>query len=129
MWVFAHDVLLDGTSTAAYRGSLDQVLGSLQRIHARVFIADVPNLRIFPSGYLPDPTARAGYVRTGRAFNSAIATVALRRGAVVVDLYAATKLLYPHPEYYVPSFGRANARGCAALANIFYRVMHSHHAL
>jgi hypothetical protein len=50
-------------------------------------------------------------------------------GIIVVDLYAATKLLYPHPEYYVPPFGRANARGCAAVANIFYRVMHRHHAL
>lgn len=128
IWVVFHDLLPEATSPTVYRRELDQLLAPLQRIHAHVFIANVPDMRTFPAPYLPNPTARRQYVQRGRAFNLAIAAVAARRGAIVVDMDAATRRVFS-ARYLVPPYGRFNARGCAAAASTFYSVMHSHGAL
>jgi hypothetical protein len=66
--------------------------------------------------------------RSARAYNAIIAAVADHRGATVVDLYAATNLLFPHPELQANA-ADFNTRGYAVEALVLYRVMHSHGAL
>ena len=122
-----HDLLADHTPPATYARTIDRLLARLQRTGARVFVANVPDMRKAPASAYPGGGAQ--YARPALEYNKAIAGAAARHGAVVVDMYANTKLLYPHPELYDPTYGMPTTRGNAVLAGIFYRTMHQHGAL
>jgi hypothetical protein len=123
VWVGWAD-LSESTAPADYRASLDAILTALQRQHARVFIGNMLNMRIVPSDYY----GGAGLVQPALVYNAIIAALAVKHGAIVVDLYANTALLYPHPELQADAYA-FNSRGEAVMAQIFYRTMHAHHAL
>ena len=122
-----HDLLADRTPPATYARTIDRMLAMVQRTGARVFVANVPDMRKAPAAAYPGGGAQ--YAHPALEYNKAIAVAAARHGAVVVDMYASTKLLYPHPELYDPTYGMPTARGNAVLAGIFYRTMHQHGAL
>jgi hypothetical protein len=123
IWVGWADLAV-GTAPASYRADLDSLLAAFQRQHARVFIANMPDMRIVPYEYGGGQTLAQPAI----AYNGIIAALAAKYGATVVDVYAASKLLFPHPELEGNQYA-FNSQGEAVLAQIFYRVMHSHGAL
>jgi hypothetical protein len=111
-----------------FMSDLDRVLAAFQRLHARVFISNVPDMLVVTN------SANGGFGGTllevqGNEYNAAIAATGARHGAVVVDLYAASHLLWPHPELQADAGQGLNARGNAVLASVYYRTMHSRGAL
>jgi acyl-CoA thioesterase I len=109
-------------AAAYYRAGLDPMLASLQRRHVRVFVANEPHVLIAYS--LTSAADRAD----ARIINQAIAAVAARHGATVIDVDAATKVLWGNRDYTVDGVHLSTA-GYRVLAGMFYRVMHSHHAI
>jgi acyl-CoA thioesterase I len=124
VWIGKND--LEGLlPEASYRAKLEYVLTAFQRIHAHVFVGNMPHLR-FISGC--GWRAARDTQKLARAYNVAIGAVAARHGATVVDLFAATPALWGQPALRSGCF-HLNTRGYAALAGVFYRVMHGAGAL
>jgi hypothetical protein len=113
------------TPPAYYRATLDKILTAFKRQHARVFIGNMLDENLMPPISMYQGP---GFEQVALAQNAIIAAVAAKDGATVVDIYANTKLLYPHPELQ-GNIEVFNSRGAAVLAQIFYRVMHSHGGL
>jgi acyl-CoA thioesterase I len=109
-------------AAAYYTANLDQMLRTLQRKHVRVFVANEPYVLIAYS--LTSAADRAD----ARIINQAIAAAAARHGATVIDVDAATKVLWGNPDFVSDGVHLTTA-GYRVLAGMFYRVMHSHHAL
>ncbi len=123
VWFGPADLTYGGnTPPESFGKDLDTLLTALQRTRAHIFIANMPDLRLFQ-----DPDSRA-QAKNGLAYNAIIAAEARRHAAVVINVYAASHTIWGHPAllgvYEVP-----NAKGQAVLASLFYRVMHSHGAL
>ncbi len=111
-----------------YNRELDALLVALRKTGARVFVGNVPDLRLVPvyasAGVTPGQIDAAV-----RAYNTVISTQAARHGATVVDLYANSRAII-HSSQYISGDGfHPNRQGYALLANLFYRVMHQHGAL
>jgi len=125
VWLGTVDLAYGGdTPPATYRTDLDTLLTALQRTHARVFIGNIPDLRLFHD---PDSPHQA---KNGLAYNAIIAAEARRHGAVVVDVYAISKAIWSNPAMLAgEGYDVPNARGQAVLASLFYHVMHSRGAL
>ena len=135
VWLGDND-LMGGTTPATYRTDMDHLLAAFQRSHARVFVANVLDLSRVPASFfafydavLGGSRTAAAYAPVGRAYNSALAAVAARHGATVVDLYAATKGLWGRPELLYSDGIHLNAQGYAIVAHLFYGVMHAHGAI
>jgi acyl-CoA thioesterase I len=107
VWLGIADIAFGSdTSPATYWGDLDTLLTALQRTHARIFIGNMPDLRLFH-----DPDSRA-QAKNGLAYNAIIAAEARRHGAVVVDVYAVSKAIWGHPELLTgEGYDVPNARG------------------
>jgi len=125
VWLGIGDIAYGGdTSPTTYRRDLDTLLTALGRTHARVFIGNMPDLRLFQ-----DPDSRA-QAKNGLAYNAIIAAEARRHGAVVVDVYAVSRSIWGHPELLTgEGYDVPNARGQIVLAALFYGVMHAQGAL
>lgn len=129
IWLFFSD-LLEGTPPATYGVELDKILSAFAHTHAHVFVGNVFDLRALPpSTAAAFPGGVAQYTAPTRAYNIVIAAVAAKHRATVVDFYAATRLLAPHPDFYDPGTAALNGRSYPVIATVFYRAMHSHGAL
>ena len=135
VWLGEND-LMGGTTPATYRTNMDHMLTSLQRSHAHVFVVNVLDLSRVPASFfafydavLGGTKTAAAYAPVGRAYNTALAAVAARHGATVLDIYAATKSLWGRPELLYSDGLHLNAQGYSLLAHLFYGVMHAHGAL
>ncbi len=111
-----------------YNRELDTLLAALRRTGARVFVGNVPDLRLVPV-YASLGLTPAQIDAAVRAYNAVIAAQAARHGVTVVDLYANSRAII-HTSQYISGDGfHPNRQGYALLANLFYRVMHQHGAL
>lgn len=108
-------------SSKTFSALYTRLLVDFQRVHARVFVGNLPDMRKVSLSSTPVPAHAADN------FNHIISDVAKRHGAVVVDIHAATRSLWPHPE--LQSGGELNARGLSVLAGVWYRSMHQHGVL
>jgi acyl-CoA thioesterase I len=133
---FNVDDMAAGVEVADYERQLDQLVGGLARGGAaRVLLANTPRLDRLPA-YLacrPDPPPALKCPLGGLmlpppdqvnalvdAYNAAIARVAARHGAVVVDLAAqAAADLGSHPEYISSDGLHPSTQGAAAIAGQF----------
>jgi lysophospholipase L1-like esterase len=112
------------TPPATYQADLDTLLTALQRTHARIFIANLPDLRLFHDADSPHQATN------GLAYNAIIAAEARRHGAVVVDVYAISKSIWGNPAMLAgEGYDVPNAQGQAVLASLFYSAMHSQGAI
>lgn len=123
VWLADNDVG-DGTQVPHYRDSLNRLLSSLQHAHIQTFVANEPDLRFVPS-YRGQPH----FVKRGLAYNRVIARSTAAHGGVLVDIYPYTTRLWGRADRVCQDGEHLNTRGYAALANIFYRVMHRNQAL
>ncbi len=127
VWLGPNDFreMLDGRLTlAAYSQQLDQLLSTLRaRTPARVFVANLPNLAQLPffiHGTVPLPTI----ARDTQQWNAAIAAVAAKDGAVLVDLSQFD--IASHPNYVFVDGFHPSTLGYAQLAVIFWATISAH---
>jgi lysophospholipase L1-like esterase len=134
VWLNVDD-LLAGVPVAAYESRLDQLVRGLTDAHAVVLLANTPQLDRLPAYAACRPNPPPGSIKcplTGvslpppdqvqaqvRAYNAAIAEVAARRGARLVDLAAAGQVPDQHPEYVSRDGFHPSAQGAAAIAEAF----------
>jgi acyl-CoA thioesterase-1 len=131
---FNVDDLVAGVSAADYEQRLDELVRSLRGAGARVLLANTPQVDHLPAynACRPDPPPGVrcplGAVtlpppdQVGalvQAYNQAIARVAAREGATLVDLYAAGEVPDLHPEYVGRDGFHPSAAGAAAIAATF----------
>jgi len=84
---------------------------------ATVLVGNLPDLAAVPAFRGQGPALAA----TVSAWNGAIAAVARRDGATLVDLYAGWRELAAHPEYVGPDGLHPSAAGYRRLAQLFYQ--------
>jgi lysophospholipase L1-like esterase len=113
-----------GTPPATYRRELRRLLAALQGAHATVFIGTVPNSLAMPFFISKGAEFAKGAAAHARAFNAAIRNEAATNGATVIDIYRVTKSIWGNPTFVVPDGLHLTSAGEAAIARIFYRVMH-----
>jgi hypothetical protein len=94
----------------------------LQAAHARVFVATLPDFHIVPAGGDPQLCTGQCWI-PGTAINAAIVKVAARYADPVIDVYSMSNSLWGQPEFVADGLHLTTA-GYAALAHLFYRVMH-----
>jgi lysophospholipase L1-like esterase len=118
VWLADNDVG-DGTTLSHYRTSLNHLLSILQQAHIRMFVANEPDLRLVPSyqGQLP-------FIRRGLAYNRVITQATAAHGGVLVDIYPYTAQLWGRSDRACQDGEHLDTQGYAALAAIFYQVMH-----
>jgi lysophospholipase L1-like esterase len=133
---FNVDDMAAGVGAAEYESQLDQLVGALSRGGAtRVLVANTPRLDRLPAYLACRPNPPAG-VRCPLGavtlpppeevnalvdgYNAAIARVADRHGAVVIDLAAQSAAnLDKHPEYLSFDGLHPSPQGAAAIAGAF----------
>jgi lysophospholipase L1-like esterase len=133
---FNVDDLVAGVPVADFEARLDQLVSALHRAGAtRILVANTPHLDRLPAYFACRPNPPAGSAKcplTGlsppppaeldalvQAYNAAIARVAARQGATVVDLYAAGEVPDQHPEYVSADGFHPSTQGAAAIADTF----------
>jgi len=132
---FNVDDLIAGVSVDDYAARLDQLVGALRRSGARVLLANTPQLEHLPAYAACRPNPPPGSVQCPlgsvvlpppdevvadeQAYNAAIATVAAREGATLVDLYAAGDVPDQHPGYVGRDGFHPSAEGASAIATSF----------
>jgi lysophospholipase L1-like esterase len=134
VWLNVNDII-NGVGAQQYHDELDQLVHSLRRDGAaRVLVANTPFLDRLPA-YLD---CRAGNPPAGvdcpyalattpapalnaivSAYNSAIAQVAEREGAILVDLHAQGEVPDMHPDWVSSDGFHPSTAGYAAIAGVF----------
>lgn len=134
VWLNVND-LIAGVGPSDYESEFEQLVHALRRGgSARVLIANTPYLDRLPV-YLD---CRAGTARSGvacppslaqtstealdaavSAYNSAIANVARREGAILVDLHAQGEVPDAHPDWVSSDGFHPSTAGYAAIAATF----------
>jgi lysophospholipase L1-like esterase len=115
VWLAVND-LAAGVALPRYRHDLDTLLGALQRAHARVLIANIPDLALIPAF-----AGRPGLAPTLAAWNGVIAAAAHAHGATLVDLYGRWRELGQHPEYVGADGLHPTTAGYQRLADLFWQ--------
>ena len=130
VWLDVDD-LVAGVSPADYEARLGEIVHALRRGGAaRVLVANTPYLDRLPlylacragrtacpfAGQVPAPAQLDAEVD---AYDAAIARVAQREGAVLVDLHSAGEVPDQHPDWVSPDGFHPSAAGYAAIASMF----------
>jgi len=134
VWLNVDD-LIAGVRVGDYESRLEQLVGALRRAGARVLLANTPQLEHLPAYAACRPNPPPGPVQCPlgpvvlpptdqvvadeQAYNGAIAAVAARQGATLVDLYAAGDVPDQHPGYVSRDGFHPSPEGAAAIATTF----------
>lgn len=120
IWLAVNDFAAD-LDAATYGQQLTGLLASLrQHTHARVYVANLPDLSLIPYFSAQDAVALRARIHT---WNAVIATVCAGEGAHLVDLAAAWQDLADHPEYISQDGLHPSTIGAQRLAELFAAIM------
>jgi acyl-CoA thioesterase I len=100
----------------SYAADLDTLLGQLEATQARVLVGNIPDLAGLAVYRGVDAAALNKEVDQ---WNAAIADIAVRHGATLVDLHAHWRELVDHPEYVSADGFHPSSEGYQALADVF----------
>lgn len=113
----------DGISLSAFRTQLASILAVLEsETPARVFVANLPDLTLFPHFASRDSLALLQEILQ---WNSTIAQVAREQGAILVDLYSDRAELAQHPEYIASDGLHPSTLGAMRVAAVFADVINA----
>lgn len=116
IWLAVNDIA-DGVPLDTYRTQLTVMLATLkQGTHARVFVANVPDLTVLPYFSNYDPVALAARVEQ---WNEVITSVTSAEDGVLVNLAGYSAQLAQHPEYLASDGLHPSVLGAEALATVF----------
>lgn len=117
VWLAVND-LAAGVPVREYESHLDRIVGGLGRSGARVFVGNLPDLSRVPAfSFVPAPAVRLPLAE----WNDAIARVAGRREAVLVDLTGPSAGLDRNPGWISPDGLHPSSEGHRVLADVFWR--------
>ena len=121
IWLALND-LANNVPIDSYTHDLDLLLSRIQAAapHARIAIANVPDLTLLPYFNTTDPQTLYAQVQS---YNAAIASVAKRHSVIVVDLYQQWQELRNHPEYISGDGLHPSTLGYAQIADLFYQAL------
>ena len=137
VWFNVND-LVAGVASDDYEARLDEIVAGLRGAGARVLLANTPHLDRLPAFLACEPNPPEGSVKCPlgslalapglvdakvQAYNAAVAQVAQRNGATLVDLYAAGEVADLHPEYVSGDGLHPSAEGAAAIAAAFAQAL------
>jgi lysophospholipase L1-like esterase len=132
VWLGINDILSQVPVTA-FQGGLTTLIHALRATGATVLVGNEPPVDLLP-GYLacvsvgqgtcaasiPQPApARAEVAAAVTAYNAAIAAVAAREGAVVIDLHAAAGAAGTQTSRLADDGFNPSAAGAQMIANLF----------
>jgi lysophospholipase L1-like esterase len=122
VWLAVND-LKNGVPLARYERDLDTLLGRLEATGATVAVGNIPDLASLP---IPDQVLLqygVGSRQQLRAeiarWNAAIARVARKHSALLVDIHAEWRELRQHPEYISADGFHPSTQGYARLSELW----------
>jgi lysophospholipase L1-like esterase len=115
VWLAVND-LNAGVPLESYAQDLDRLLAALEPTHARILVANVPDLSaLAPYAGVPADQLTAEVDR----WNVVIAATTARHGAELVDLHARWQEVADHPEYLSSDGFHPSPEGYQRLAAVF----------
>ncbi len=125
IWLGVNDIVAN-VPTSSFASDFQTLLARLRANspHARIAIANIPDLTLLPFFAQDDPAALTQQIQ---AYNAVIASAAQRYGAILVDLTQQNYNLRAHPEY-ISSFDGLHPTdiGYQQLAKVFYSALQQH---
>ncbi len=124
LWLGVNDIVAN-VPVSSYAGDLNTLLARLRAnsSHARIAIANIPDLTLLPYFASNDPVALTQQIQ---AYNAVIASTAQRYQAILVDLTRQNYNLQAHPEYISSDGLHPTDMGYLQLAKVFYAALQHH---
>lgn len=121
VWLAVND-LANNVPITSYTHDLDLLLSRIQKgaPRARIAVANVPDLTQLPYFSEDDPQTLFSQIQ---AYNTAIASIVIRRHAILVDLYRQWQQLRNHPEYISNDGLHPSTLGYTQIALLFYQAL------
>lgn len=122
IWLAVNDIG-NYIPASSYAQDLETLLHSLQAAdpHARIAIANVPDLRLLP--YFQQRYDQTYVYNQVLAYNAIIAAAVSRHHIVLVDLFNKWQTLRDHPEYISSDGFHPSTIGYQQIANLFYQTL------
>jgi acyl-CoA thioesterase I len=123
IWLAVND-LKDNVPLRNYAHDLDLLLSRIQTAypHARIAVANVPNLTLIPYFATYDPQTLSSLIHD---YNTTIASTVQHHHALLVDLFKQWHELRQHPEYISRDGLHPSTLGYTRIAEIFYQSLQS----
>lgn len=127
IWLGVNDIVANVPANS-YASNLNTLLARLRANapHARIAIANIPDLTLLPYFTQTDPVDPAVLTQEILAYNTIIASAARRYQAILVDLTQQNYNLQKHPEYISSDGLHPNDIGYQQLAKVFYEALQQH---
>jgi lysophospholipase L1-like esterase len=123
IWLVANDFIA-GVPYDQYFQDLNFLLQKLQDgTHARVVMANLPDLTRLPAFSNDSPAQKAQMVKAIQRWDQEIAFLAKRYNVALVDLYSQGSQITTHPEYISGDGFHPSPSGYVQLADYFWRVI------
>ena len=123
IWLAVND-LANNVPIDSYSHDLDLMLSRLQATapHARILIANVPDLTLLP--YFKNNKYNLQALRNGiQAYNTTIAAIVHQHHAILVDITRQNYNLRAHPEYVSNDGLHPTDLGYEQIAKLFYTIL------
>jgi lysophospholipase L1-like esterase len=123
IWLAVND-LKDHVPLNSYSHDLDLLLSRFQAAypHARIAVANVPDLTLVPFFAVDDPETLSALIQ---GYNTTIASIVQRHHVLLVDLHRQWYELRQHPEYISSDGLHPSTLGYTRIAEIFYQTLQS----
>ena len=123
IWLVANDFIA-GVPYDQYFQDLNFLLQKLQDgTHARVVMANLPDLTRLPAFSNDSPAQKAQMVKAIQRWDQEIAFLAKRYSVALVDLFSQGSQITAHPEYISGDGFHPSPSGYVQLADYFWRVI------
>jgi len=123
MWLVAND-FVGGVLYNDYMHDLNTLLRRLHTsTHARIVIADLPDLTRLPAFANQTPAQKAQMLQAIQHWNKGIAQLVRQYNTVLLDLFSHGSEITAHPEYISFDGFHPSALGYARLANYFWQAI------
>jgi lysophospholipase L1-like esterase len=121
IWLGVNDVE-QNVSLDAFSTNLTSILSGLRQTGAKLYVGNLPDLRLLPAFNSRDPAALEAQVHS---WNAAIGRIASAQGATLVDLYTAWGEAKERAGLVSADGLHPTSAGYARLADVFWQAIDS----